>query len=557
MSTNDTAHRRLDCALLLVVVLLSTLPYIASIGFYFDSWLSLSGMMYAPDHSVTSLYRVLNTDYGENVRPVQAIYVALSFKSFGLNPLGYHLTGSALLALTTLMFYLAVSQIEQVGRWVALTVALVFSLLPHYSTTRFWFSSHQATICVGLALLGLYLLQGALSPDASGTAKWLTLLAAVVSLVLSFLSYEIAVGTIGGGLAFIGGREWMRRRESSRVLAMKSLLPVIVAGGTLLLAGGLKAHFQQRFSYQHHFYRHIGALIRHALLQCVQFNWWRYFLRMPLDIARLALVGGLSGPAAACATAIAFVVLAYYWRKMDHSAVPSLRSNLLLVAIGILLFFLGFAVFAFDLNSDFTPQDVNNRITMASALGAAFVLLGTIGALCRLVPPLVRSRVFACVVALACAGDSLIVSGCASFWTEANTRQRAILDHAVTDLKDLPGGSTILLEGSCRDVGPAPIFEGIEDSSGAFRLVLHDPQLTADVVSNLLRYGNDSVVDTRYEEPDGRYPFGSRLFVYDVARRTVTPLTSAEAARNHWHGLQPESPPGCAQVIEGHGAPIL
>jgi hypothetical protein len=203
-----------DSLMLFGVVLFSALPYLFGLGFYSDDWAFQAMLDHASGQGVGAIFQQLLThDASTIVRPVQVVYLVLGFEMFGRHPLPYHLVNTVVLGLAVVFLYLGLKEIR-LGRWLAFVVAVVFGLLPHYSTDRFWIASHQATLSMAFAFIGIYALSRSMRLETSNTARWLAL--AVLALVLSILSYEVALGLIIASLLITGWRGYVETRKDTQ-----------------------------------------------------------------------------------------------------------------------------------------------------------------------------------------------------------------------------------------------------------------------------------------------------------------------------------------------------
>lgn len=135
-----------DSAFLFMIVSLSALPYLFSLGFYSDDWGYQSVLSNSHDHGLGAMFwNLVAVDVDMRVRPIQAVLLVLNFSLFGRHVLPYHITGTAFLGLLATCVYLTIRQLHN-DRRLAFTIALVFGLLPHYSTDRFWIASQQAIL---------------------------------------------------------------------------------------------------------------------------------------------------------------------------------------------------------------------------------------------------------------------------------------------------------------------------------------------------------------------------------------------------------------------------
>jgi len=266
----------------------------------------------------------------------------------------------------------------------------------------------------------------------------------------------------------------------------------------------------------------------------------------------------LTPPALGMAVVIACLVGSYFWRGMESSSIPSPRSCLWLIVLGFVLFGLGYALFFPGLEVDFSSAGLSNRAEIVSALGASYTLVATVGLACTaLKSQSVRTRAFSLSIGVLCGMNSLMVSGIGFFWEDAASQQSTILKSIATNVRSLPHGSVLLLDGFCRYSGPGVVFETYWDATGAIQLVLTDFSLTSDVVSPNMHFLDAAAESTMYGQPSGKYAYGNNLFVYNVRRQVLTSLPSKEAANAYLREMNPTGDGGCPPGKEGDGAKVF
>jgi hypothetical protein len=558
MSKARTAAFRLeiiDCLFLFVVALLSSLPSLSRLGFYSDDWNYISE--FAHQRIFDAVRTILASDKDLIVRPVQIANLALNYKLFGLNQAGYHAASAVYLGLLSVSLYLAVRKLNG-DRWLACNFALVFSVLPHYLTDRVWFSSQQALLCMIFALLGLCALLNATQPEKPRRAMW-TILSAIC-FILSVLAYEIAIGLILAALAIAA---W--RKISARPVSLRQILPLVAipAGvtGLVLLVFLAKAMLQVRVPLaDRSLWRFIGHLPRDiatCTTEMVKFDLWIYFLHMPRVLVNLYRRSALNHLAWIVAISIALGVTAYQWQFVKSSTIPSRRMSFRLLALTVVLFLLGYALF-FSSGPDFTTSGLSNRITIAAALSAACFLIAVAALACSFLPASGSQAIaFSLAIGLICGVNSLAVSGLISFWANAAKKQLAALQSLAASQQVPPHGSTLLLDGFCPYDGPGIVFETGWDTTGAVRMTLHDFTLQADVVSPNLHFNDAEVQSIIYGELEYRYSYGSRLFVFNSKSRILTPLLSKEDVLTYIRQSSQASGTGCPPAREGDGEKIF
>lgn len=548
-----------DTAFLSGLVFLSALPYLFWIGFYGDDWGYQATLARFSVQGLRTMVReLLNWDSGMLVRPVQIAYLVLGFEAFGRHPLPYHLFNTAVLCLVTALLYLSVRELRS-ERWLAFVIAIVFGLLPHYAVNRFWISSHQATLSMAFALLGIYALLR-LNRARKGNFKWWAALASV-SLVLSLLAYEMTLGLIIAAVGVIG---WWQYRDvkGSAKRDFTKLGGIVGVTAVLLVAGIIKILKQTRLSYHHHFFQRLGALTWHAISQGVKFNVWTYGLHMPAVLAGLYRHSSFGIEAVGAAILVACLTGIYLSRIMRNSAILSRKACLWLIVVGFVLFALGYGLNFGTLHVDIAVAGDNrigdSRLAMPPALGASCVLAAAAGLACSaLRSDRLRAKAFSVAIGLICGVNCLVVSGIASFWVDAAAQQSRILSSVAANVRSLPQESVLLLDGFCRYSGPATVFETDWDVMGALQLTLDDPSLIGDVVTPELHFGAAGVENTKYSEPNGPYQYGSHLFVYNVQKQVFANLPSHEAAINYLRANDPTQDSGCATDEDASGATIF
>lgn len=544
-----------DCLILLGVVIVSAFPYQFGLGLYLDDWQYLGTLdRFSGDGLVTMFREMIKVDPHFLFRPIQLTWLVLGFNAFGFHAVPYHVVISAVLGLVAVLLYLALLEL-QMNRPMAFVIALVFGLLPHYSTDRFWISSFQAELCMAFALLGIYALSRSVQPTEQHSMKWLAL--AVSAFVLSILSYEVAIGLIIGSLGVIGWRKYVEARHSSK----SSWTPLRYIAGTaavFLMISIAKARMQTMVVYHHHFFAHLGERSWHALDQAVLFNLWAYGLHMPSLLIGLYRESAVSFAAMGTAALIAAVVMAYLWRYTKPDAIPGLRECLGFIVVGFVVFGLGFALFFSNSTTDFSSPGPENRIAIASALGASFMLVAFVGMACSILrSDSLRVRAFSILIAIICGANTLVLNGIAHSWKEATLRQSVILTSISANVHSLPHGSVLLLDGFRINSGPGFVFLSDYDTTSALDWALKDDSLVGDVITRDAHFGSSAVNTTIFGNPEASYSYGDHLFIYNVKHSFLAPLPSHEAAQRYLQAMNPTGDSGCPDEKDWNGMRVF
>lgn len=541
----------LDASFLFGSVLASALPYVTGLGFYSDGWSYNSVLVQvSPQRIIPMMHALLMDDADIRLRPVQAAYIALRYRAFGLHPLPWHITDQIILGLAVVAFYLAMREVLG-SRPLAFVVALVFGVLPHYSTDRVW-ATMAAGLCALFTYLGIFALARSVEKKDSHPKLWLML--AMIAMTLSVLSYEVEFGLIAATILVAAWRTY-QRFQTTAPRDIGGIIGIVCLGAELLAVVIAKTRVETRIAYHHHLFGRFWELLGHAASQAFQFNLWTYGLRMPVLLAELYRNSALSGLSIDIAVLVASATALYLWRTLGPSSIPAPRTCLWLLVAGFVLFALGFGIFFPAIEIDFTTMGLANRVAIASAPGAACVLVSLAGLLSAALKPPLRAGVYAMSIGLICGANCLAMSGIGHFWVDGARRQDAIVRSVKANVHALPHDAILLLDGVCRYSGPAVVFEG-EEASGPIQLALGDSSLSSDVIASNMHFGATTVVTTMYGQPAVSYLYGKNLFVFNVPRRQLTTLTSQEAAIAYLRAVNPSGDSGCPPAREGAGARV-
>jgi len=521
-------ERTVDALTLAVIVALSALPYIGHLGFYSDDWDLIAGFEAAArsGHSViaTTLPRY-------DVRPVQAIYLALLHGAFGLSPLGYHIINTAVIVASTVLLYLLLSGLR-VSRVEAFAAALIFALMPQLSTVRVWYAAFQIPLSMLLALVAMH---AQLHWEQS--RRWPWVVVAVAATCLSIGAYEIfapVIGAFAAATLLLNVRQY-RRLDFGRSLAAIAVLASVVISVGLKFLTQRSAEFADPhdalqmvrvFLAPHYDWRVSYGLNAFAAMQI-------YFLYNLRDWSAV-LVWLLTGKLGLLVTAIALATGILAWwrlRQPEDRELPGSHPGRLLL-IGLAIFVLGHATFLIVNSIMFSPTGIGNRVLVGGAVGAALILVALLEFALRAAPPSFRKSLFGLLIALLAASAVGRLELIERFWAEAPELQKRVLHAAKRDLAQLPAGSTVILDGVCPYHGPAIVFENKGDISAALSMTL-DRKVGGDTVSPRM-FGTDSGLDSEIYGEWAHYPYGPKLFVYNPLQHLVVPLTDAVAATRYF-----------------------
>jgi hypothetical protein len=497
-----------------VITVLSALPYVPHLGFYSDDWGLLSDFSAERSASVAAIVRG-----GFAARPVQGLYLVSLFKLFGVDPLGYHIVNTAVLAVSASLLFLLLLRLN-LGRALSFATTLLFLMLPQLSTVRVWYSAFQIPLGMALMLISMHC---QLSYARVGGAGWL--IGSIVAAVLSIGAYEIFAPLVAGFAAMLALERWSgdRRKIGGAVLAIVALLALAFTYKLMTSARageisdpsrylrGLKQFFRLDYDWRTDSSLNIIATPRAYFWDPIR-GWWK---------GAEALLAGQSGiEVGVLAAAIAGLA---WWRLRAATEPPAAKRPLLL---GVAVFLLGNATFLIVPAVVFTSTGMDNRVQVAAAIGVAMIFAS-------LLTFAVRPRaVFPIIIALVAAVAFVRLSAIESYWAHAPQAQARVLTAARADLSSLPVNSTVILDAVCPYEGPAVVFETSWDVGGALTLAL-GRRTFGDAVSERMSVGEKGLESSIYKAPSF-YPYGPGLYVYNVMEHLVVPLPDRGAAINYF-----------------------
>ena len=534
-----------DCSFLFGVVLLSGLSYMGRLGFYLDDWGFWGIFYHSKDKSLAGLLRWFWwQDLEVRSRPVQMLYLALTHSTFGLHPLPYHLINTLVLAGAAVLFYLSLRELR-LPHCVTLVVPLVYVLLPHYATDRFWIATHQAVLSLAFFFLGLY---AGLRAVRSGRTGSLCLQAAsILSFAFGLLSYEMTIGMVAASLVLIGYRIRTKHRDNGFELHSSILHGMgyfLIASVSLGLVFLFKMQVDTRFTHHYRppFLDHMEELVWHGMGQTIRFNVLQYGTGLPRAALTLYRSSGAGAQPAIIAGVIAISVLLYLtWTfRRSRSDLLSIKGTLSLIILGFAVFVLAYLPFLMWFGMLLVTTSIDNRVSIAAGVGPACVLVGGIAVLIRaFIPAQLRVQAFGDAIAIICAMNYICVASFAEYWVKAYIQQGEIISEIRRNV-DAPAGSTLLLDGFCRQVGPAIVFKGYYDTGGALQIAYADETLKADMVSPDMEIHDDAVTTILFGYRQ-RYTYGEKLWVYNVQRKALYRLTDSLVAHKYLQNVDPDS----------------
>lgn len=554
--TNETLF---DLLFLAGVTTTSFILYIKNLGFYSDDWSFLGNFQLSKDQSLFGLIQTATTP-NTMMRPMQNFYDALLYWSFGTQPLGYHIVNSCVLIAIALLLYLVLKKLT-VPRVLSLTIALVYILLPHYATNRFWYASFQANLSMLFYLLSLYAGLTALAHESVRSTQLKIL--SIVAMLLSALSYEVILPLFLLNLVLIWNpvnlfrktvviNKLVQRRPSVFMVVIIVALGYVLQFKYLTTTRLGNSSGGSLFDLPQHIF--------YVISEAFKTNYITYVVEIPrimwviserylnLDIF---ILGSFLG--------IGIFWYLYYIISRPDTDFPGRYWMRNLILIGLVVFVLGYAIFFVNDNVAFSPTGIANRVAFVGALGVALSIVGAFGWIYQLVfHRSVAKFLFPATIAVTCMSGFIIINTVSLFWTDAYKQQHVVLADIVANVPVIEPETTIFLDGVCPYVGPATVFETDWDIKGALQLQYNSPSLKANVVSPRLLVTDDGITTSIYGNNQDYpfYPYG-KIYIYNYNTKQLYSVANADAADYYFENINPNYKTSCPAGVEGSGVEIF
>ena len=542
---NSRSERALaaDFGSLLAICLLSSVTYLGGLGFYSDDW----GILHEFDSMWTAGINLARLFSDFNPRPLQGVYIATLYASFGHAALGYHAVNTLLLAVSICLLHLFLVQLG-VGRSMAFAASAVTAVLPQLSTIRVWIASDQITLSMALALVSLIC---HLRFVRARKAGWL--LASVFTALLCVAAYEIFAPFIvlfGAVYALVDIRSGRPARQP--ILGLLPALSLALAGivkgavsnrletrpGAYLVEA--RTFFRSGYDWRHDYGLNLFAALDVHYPATIA-AWTREFVE--IFAGRVGVSVLIAASAAGALT---------FWRIARANRRD--RAPLwILFVLGLTTWVFGHGVFLVTEEIMFSPSGIANRVLVAAAIGVGMILVAFIACMAGVLPDHLRLPSFAFVIAFVVFVGTAQIARAASYWVDAAVAQKRFLSTARADLYRLPTGSIVIVDGLCPYDGPAIVLEAYWDTGGALSHAL-GRDVRADVVSPRMFLREKGFATSIYGFRSF-YPYSPGLYVYDPRVRRVTGLPDAASARRYFqHSAR--RPLRCPEGYVGQGVLI-
>ncbi len=536
-----------DLLFLVIIVGLSFSYYVGGIGFYSDDWSFLGNFSVTHDQSLLGLFQSATTP-NTFMRPVQNLYEAFLYWFFGIQPLGYQLVNVFTFMVIAGLFYIVLRQLK-LPRIIALTIPLVYILLPNYSTDRFWFAVHQANLSMVFYLFSLLAALKAVSVLTIRKTMWKGL--SIGALVLSILSYEVVVPLFILNILILWNpfnkfQHLQKGLKSSNAVFITAI--VISLLYTLLFKALTTQRLSEGISIQY---------IINTIVSAFNVNYGFWVINFPRVWGEI--LSRYSDPflLAFCA-AFYMIVFLYLYMVVSRSKslFPELSWMRNLTFFSFFIFILGYFIFFTNNQVGFSPTGIENRVAIGAAIGVAMTIIGLVGWVSRIFLSDKYSRVFfSIIIAIVCTGSFLTVNTIASFWVEANNKSQIVLKDIHEQFPLVARKTTIIVDGVCPYVGPAPVFEADWDLKGALQTYYLDSTLRADIVTPRLRVNEKGLSTTIYTFTT-TYPY-KNLYIYNYKNKQIFQIENSGQAYDYFSKYNSDYNNGCPNAEAGNGVSIF
>jgi len=531
------AGARADALRLGAVSLATSAVAMRGFGRYSDDWNFFVQLDRVASGSIVE--RMSAAFGGWPSRPVQAFAHALLHRIADDRLVAHYLLLALLDLAAVLLLHRLVLRLGG-SRALALSASLIFTVLPHATTSRWWIASLAAALSLALVLLALHVALG-LGQVAPESRKPRLLLLAALALAAAF-TYEMPVPLLLLTPLLAGTADRRRgKSRSARDLAVAALAVAAPVAGAIV-------------------YKRI--VTGRSEPPAEPLTWGRYifgrifevgFGELGRDLPRraAAAVGSLS--TLDVAAAVLLTLFAVYATGRAVAADPPPRRKWWLAAVaGPPLFLLGYLVAFVTQSLGLSDVGLDNRTAVAAAIGVAFTFAGLGGILAGLVPRGGRAVATSLALGTIFALALLVMLRTAKDWRAAARRQEAVVAAVRHAAPRLPPEPRVIVDGACPYVGPAPVFERRLDTSRMLQATLDDPAVEGDVLRPGSTLGPAGFDASAYAVPS-HFDYGPRLVVLDVATGNPTPLPDAAAAADYLAAHPESSLVRCPPSREGQG----
>ena len=538
-----------DIIFLSVAVLTSILGYVGKLGFYGDDWSFLGNFVLTDNQSLFKITQNATTP-NTYMRPIQNLYDAFLYWVFGLQPLGYHLVNAGVFVMVIILLYLILRLIKM-PRLVAVTTPLVYSLLPNYSTNRFWYAAFQVNLSMMLFLLSTYFGIKALLPSAKKPVLYKTL--SLLCLILAALGYEVILPFVFlNAIIFWNPAEKFALFKSNKKPFYNNHGVFIVLNFIVL---AYLLIFKAKTTTRLGILNYPGDIILLGI-SVVKTNFIELGLKIPIVLHKI-LLNYYDPLVLILGSGLCIFIFCYLFVAFSAPSIklPERSFMFRIILLNIVIFFLGYGIFFVNNRVGFSPTGIDNRVSIASSIGIAFMIVGSVGWLSKFYSQLFSKWLFSMLIALTCTAGFFIINTLAIFWTSAYSQAEVVLAGIKSEFPTLPKNSTLILDGVCPYVGPAIVFESHWDLKGALQVIYKDETIQADIVTPRLKVTEDGI-ETQIYTFESFYPY-ENIFIYNFKNKKVFNIADKKTADDYFQQYNPDYNNNCPPAEAGNGVSVF
>jgi hypothetical protein len=194
--------------------------------------------------------------------------------------------------------------------------------------------------------------------------------------------------------------------------------------------------------------------------------------------------------------------------------------------------------------ANYAPTGIANRISIASAMGVAIVVVTVAATLDWSLRARFRRTVTLTLVSAFCALGIFMNATIGVLWVEAATIQETVFATLAATLPRVPDGASVMLFGQCPYHGPATVYTSSWDLQGRLQLDIGLSHVRADIITEDSTIGPEGLTNREYDLT-ATYPFGE-LYVFDSRAGDVTRLADLAAATAYFAARPIDHATGCA-----------
>lgn len=548
---NSTYKGICDITFLTLILSLSSIFYIFQIGIYSDDWAFLSTLHLASDKSLLNLIELfLSMAPDTSYRPVKSIYQASLYYFFDLDQIYYHMVNHLVLLGNAILVFVILKKLK-IDPVVALAVAIIFVLLPNYSTLRYWYAAFQGSICILFYLLSLYI--DLRNLDSTHVKFWAWKLVSLFFISLSVLAYEIVfpLYILNILIIYILPRNYSSKESPAKVKTNSTKIIVlnIILLILLLIFKLSSTNLTNGADYLTNIKSVFSGIFNIYLIE--------YGLLIPQKIL-LSLKNTQNPYLLISSSAISVLIFSYIYSVSNKTDFSGLRGAffLKLISIGLIILLLGYFVAFYTSNVSFTLAGVNNRTAMAATIGMAIIMVGAIGLICSIFNNnKLKKIIFSLLVAIISFFGITTNNYISEFWIDAYEQQLSVVESLNKQKPEINKNSTIIIDGICPYVGPGIVFEAYWDVEGMYAIYFKDYFLKGDIIRFNTQV-NEKTIFTSVYGVDNHYYYGDKLYVFNYKLNKIYKLNSFKQAQTYFDDNF-DNINDCPVAYEGTGMKIF